>query len=97
MSIRFISSDLIVYFFLFRKFNPSITNVYRIKDGNYSIIWIDDFKQLLPNDTYFLISEFFTNYPIHKFQVEIRLDFEGKEKSTPFNFERKPVKVGRKC
>jgi SAM-dependent MidA family methyltransferase len=51
-----------------RSFNPLIANDYRIKNGNYSVIWIDDFKQLLPFDTYFIANEFFNIYPIHKFQ-----------------------------
>jgi hypothetical protein len=33
-------------------------------------MWIDDFKQLLAKDTYFIADEFFNTYPIHKFQVK---------------------------
>jgi SAM-dependent MidA family methyltransferase len=57
-------------FFLFYKFDPIITNDYRIPDGNYSLIWIDDFKQLHSHNTYFIANELFDAYPIHKFQVE---------------------------
>ncbi len=58
-------------FILFSQFNPSNGNDYRMKDGNYSVIWFDDFKQLLPYDTYFIANEFFNVYPIHKFQVKL--------------------------
>lgn len=44
-------------------------NDYRTKEGGFSLLWIDDFKQLLHNQTYFIATEFFGNYPIHKFQV----------------------------
>ena len=45
-----------------------------MKESDYSLIWIDDFKQLLPYDTYFLANEFFNAYPVHKFQVEFSRD-----------------------
>jgi len=43
---------------------------YRIPDGNYSLIWIDDLKQLHSHNTYFITNELFDAYPIHKFQVK---------------------------
>jgi SAM-dependent MidA family methyltransferase len=55
---------------LFYKFDPIITNDYRIPDGNYSLIWIDDLKQLHSHNTYFIANELFDAYPIHKFQVK---------------------------
>jgi len=45
-------------------------NDYRIPDGNYSLIWIDDLKQLHSRNTYFIANELFDAYPIHKFQVK---------------------------
>ena len=56
--------------FLFNKFDPIITNDYQISDGNYSLKWIDDLKQLQSCNTYFLANELFDAYPIHKFQVK---------------------------
>ena len=52
------------------KIDPIITNEYRIPDGNYSIKWIDDLKQLQSSNTYFIANELFDAYPIHKFQVK---------------------------
>ena len=51
------------------QFDPVIAEEYRITDGNYSLKWIDDLKQLLPKQTYFVANELFDAYPIHKFQV----------------------------
>jgi len=44
-------------------------NDYRISDGDYSLKWIDDLKQLKPENTYFVTNELFDAYPIHKFKV----------------------------
>lgn len=67
MKIKF--SNRIPTCFLFYKFDPIITNDYRIPDGNYSLRWIDDIKQLHSHNTYFIANELFDAYPIHKFQV----------------------------
>jgi SAM-dependent MidA family methyltransferase len=56
-------------FFIY-KFDPIIQHEYRIPDGNYSLIWIDDLKQLQSSNTYFITNELFDAYPIHKFQVK---------------------------
>ena len=61
--------DGIEKIFLFDKFDPILNNDYRIPDGNYSLIWIDDLKQLHSRNTYFVTNELFDAYPIHKFQV----------------------------
>lgn len=52
------------------QFDPSIANDYRIPDGNYSVIWIDQFKQLLDGPTFFLVHEYLNSFPIHKFHVD---------------------------
>ena len=83
-----------IVLFVFGQFNPVIANDYRVKNGGYSVIWIDDFKQLLPYDTYFIATEFFNVYPVHKFQVEF-IELRGEEMEF-FRLNRKQLKVGRK-
>ncbi|CAF2163809.1 unnamed protein product [Rotaria magnacalcarata] len=84
-----------------RSFNPLIANDYRIKDGNYSLIWIDDFKQLLHNDTYFIANEFFDTYPIHKFQKtsqgwqEVMIDWNPIRKTLQYVLSIKPTPMIR--
>ncbi|CAF3477226.1 unnamed protein product [Rotaria sordida] len=51
-----------------RSFDPFITHDYRIPNSNYSLVWIDDLKQLKSYNTYFIANELFDAYPIHKFQ-----------------------------
>lgn len=53
----------------FSQIEPVIMNDYRISDGDYSLKWIDDLKQLKSENTYFVTNELFDAYPIHKFQV----------------------------
>ena len=53
----------------FSQIEPVIMNDYRIFDGDYSLKWIDDLKQLKPENTYFVTNELFDAYPIHKFKV----------------------------
>ena len=58
-------------------------NDYRIPDGDYSLKWIDDLKQLKSENTYFVTNELFDAYPIHKFQV---IDFcEDRNEVLPFS------------
>ncbi|CAF4339220.1 unnamed protein product [Rotaria socialis] len=84
-----------------RSFNPLIANDYRIKDGNYSLIWIDEFKQLLHNDTYFIANEFFDTYPIHKFQKtsqgwqEVMIDWDPIRKTLQYVLSLKPTPMIR--
>jgi hypothetical protein len=54
------------------KFDPLIGNHYQTSIGNYSLIWFDDFKQLLRSNTFFIVHDFFNVYPIHKFQVVVQ-------------------------
>jgi hypothetical protein len=80
--------------FFFDKFDPIVTNDYRIPDGNYSLKWIDDLKQLHSQNTYFITNELFDAYPIHKFQVK-----DNALQTLTFLFfiiERKLHKVGKK-
>jgi hypothetical protein len=56
-------------FLLLLQFDPMIAHDYRISDGNYSLKWIDNLKQLHANQTCFIANELFDAYPIHKFQV----------------------------
>lgn len=58
--------------FLSSQFDPVISNEYRTSNDNYSLIWIDNLKQLKPSLTYFVTNELFDAYPIHKFQVRDR-------------------------
>ncbi|CAF3655765.1 unnamed protein product [Rotaria sordida] len=84
-----------------RSFNPLIANDYRIKDGNYSLIWFDDFKQLLSYDTYFIANEFFNVYPIHKFQKtskgwkEVMIDWNPITKQLQYVLSLKPTPMIR--
>ncbi|UJR10386.1 hypothetical protein I4U23_014591 [Adineta vaga] len=84
-----------------RSFNPLIANDYRVKDGDYSLIWIDDFKQLLPHDTYFLANEFFNVYPIHKFQKtsqgwkEVMIDWNPLSKQLHYVLSMKATSMSR--
>ncbi|CAF0890222.1 unnamed protein product [Rotaria sp. Silwood1] len=84
-----------------RSFNPLVANDYRIKDGNYSLIWIDDFKQLLPHDTYIIANQFFDVYPIHKFQKtsqgwkEVMIDWNPITKQLQYVLSLKPTSMIR--
>lgn len=55
--------------FSFVQFDPALFSDYRIKPGQFSLIWTDNFKQLLKMNTYFIGLEFFNSYPVHKFHV----------------------------
>lgn len=71
-------------------FDPVVTNEYRIPDGNYVLKWIDDFKQLSSQQTYFITNELFDAYPIHKFQKteqvwkEILIDWNPSTKQLQY-------------
>ncbi|CAF1088245.1 unnamed protein product [Adineta ricciae] len=84
-----------------RTFDPLIANDYRVKDGNYSLVWIDDFKQLLSNDTYFLAMDFFNVYPIHKFQKtsqgwkEVLIDWNPISKRLQYVLSVQPTPMMR--
>ncbi|CAF3696380.1 unnamed protein product [Adineta steineri] len=84
-----------------RSFNPLIANDYRVKDGNYSLIWFDDMKQLLSNNTYFIANEFFNVYPIHKFQKtaqgwkEVMVDWNPLTKQLHYVLSLKATTMSR--
>ncbi|CAF0937151.1 unnamed protein product [Adineta ricciae] len=86
---------------LHRSFDPVISNDYRIPDGNYSLMWIDDLKQLQARKTYFVTNELFDAYPIHKFQKtpqgwrEVMIDWNPTTKQLQYVLSSKQTIMSR--
>ncbi|CAF1264061.1 unnamed protein product [Adineta steineri] len=84
-----------------RSFDPIITNEYRIPDINYSLVWIDDLKQLQSRTTYFITNELFDAYPIHKFQKtaqgwkEIMIDWNPLTKQLQYVLSARQTAMSR--
>ena len=58
--------------FFFSQFDPLLANDYRLPESNFSLIWIDQLKQLLAGPTFFIVHEYLNTFPIHKFHVTSR-------------------------
>ncbi|UJR35579.1 hypothetical protein I4U23_028332 [Adineta vaga] len=84
-----------------RSFDPIILNDYRIPDGNYSLIWIDNLNQLHSQKTYFITNELFDAYPIHKFQKtpqgwkEVMIDWNPTTKQLQYVLSSKQTTMSR--